>query len=176
MIALMPNAAIRNSRPSASRIGPNGSPRISSTASGAGTWSLSAEVRCPATPPPQRLRNRIEYPILSFDGIPLVRVAVKRLVTAVMDLLKEFGVTVEDLRRVVFHQANRRLPAAVLDRLGIARDQMYSVLERYGNASSASLPIALDHAVREGQLGSGDLILLGTFGGGLTWGAGLVRW
>jgi hypothetical protein len=75
------------------------------------------------------LRNRVEYPILSFDGIPLFRVAVKRLVTAVMDLLKEFGVTVEDLRRVVFHQANGRLLAAVLDRLGIAPDQMYSVLD-----------------------------------------------
>lgn len=87
------------------------------------------------------------------------------MVTAVMDLLKEFGVTVEDLRRVVFHQANGRLLAAVLDGLGIAPDQMYSVLERYGNASSASRPIALDHAVREGQVASGDLILLGTFGG-----------
>jgi 3-oxoacyl-[acyl-carrier-protein] synthase III len=107
------------------------------------------------------LRNRIEYPILSFDGIPLVRVAVKRLVTAGWFCSRKFGVTVEDLRRVVFHQANGRLLAAVLDCLGIARDQMYSVLERYGNASSASLPIALDHAVREGQVASGDLILLG---------------
>jgi 3-oxoacyl-[acyl-carrier-protein] synthase-3 len=53
---------------------------------------------------------------------------------------------------------------------------MYSVLERFGNASSASLPIALDHAVREGQIAPGDLVLLGTFGGGLTWGTALARW
>lgn len=70
---------------------------------------------------------------------------------------------------MVFHQANGRLLAAVLDRLGIAPDQMYSVLERCGNALSASLPIALDHAVREGQGAGGDMILLGTFRGGLTW-------
>ena len=75
---------------------------------------------------------------------------------------------------MAFHQDNGRLLTAVQD-AGIAPDQTYSVLERYGNASSASLAIALDHAVREGQVESGDLILLGTFGGGLTWGAGLVH-
>lgn len=105
------------------------------------------------SPPPIKpcLRNRIEYPILSFDGIPRFHVAVKRLVTAVMDLLKEFGVTVEDLRRVVFHEAKGRLLAAVLDRLGIA-----PLLDVFGSGtvrqcSSASLPIALDHAVRKGR-------------------------
>jgi len=113
---------------------------------------------------------------IRIEGVPLFRVAVKRLTEAVADTLKEFGVGVSDLGRVVFHQANGRLLSAVLERLQIPPDKMYSVLERFGNASSASLPIALDHAVREGRIAPGDLVLLGTFGGGLTWGTGLVRW
>lgn len=113
---------------------------------------------------------------IHIQGVPLFRVAVKRLVEAVGETLKEFGVGVPDLGRVVFHQANGRLLSAVLERLQIPPDKMYSVLERFGNASSASLPIALDHAVREGRIVSGDLVLLGTFGGGLTWGTALMRW
>jgi 3-oxoacyl-[acyl-carrier-protein] synthase-3 len=113
---------------------------------------------------------------IRIQGVPLFRVAVKRLAEAVAETLKEFGVGVSDLGRVVFHQANGRLLSAVLERLRIPPDRMYSVLERFGNASSASLPIALDHAVREGQIAPGDLVLLGTFGGGLTWGTALARW
>ena len=113
---------------------------------------------------------------IRLQGIPLFRVAVRRLAEAVRDTLKEFGVSVNDLGRVVFHQANGRLLAAVLERLEMPPEKMYSVLERFGNTSSASLPIALDHAVREGKIALGDLVLLGTFGGGLTWGTALVRW
>ena len=113
---------------------------------------------------------------IRIQGVPLFRVAVKRLAEAVTDMLKEFGIGVSDLGRVVFHQANGRLLSAVLERLKIPPDRMYAVLERFGNASSASLPIALDYAVREGRIAPGDLVLLGTFGGGLTWGTALVRW
>lgn len=113
---------------------------------------------------------------IRIQGVPLFRVAVKRLAEAVTETLKEFGVGVSDLGRVVFHQANGRLLSAVLERLKIPPDKMYSVLERFGNASSASLPIALDCAVREGRVVPGDLVLLGTFGGGLTWGTALMRW
>jgi 3-oxoacyl-[acyl-carrier-protein] synthase-3 len=113
---------------------------------------------------------------IRLQGIPLFRVAVRRLAEAVRDTLKEFGVGISDIGRVVFHQANGRLLAAVLERLEMPPDKMYSVLERFGNASSASLPIALDYAVREGRIVPGDLVLLGTFGGGLTWGTALVRW
>ncbi len=113
---------------------------------------------------------------IRIQGVPLFRVAVKRLAEAVADTLKEFGVGISDLGRVVFHQANGRLLAAVLERLEIPPDKMYSVLERFGNASSASLPIALDCAVREQRVAPGDLVLLGTFGGGLTWGTALIRW
>jgi len=128
--------------------------------------------RKPASPATVRASEHT----IRIQGIPLFRVAVKRLAEAVRDTLKEFGVGVHDLGQVVFHQANGRLLAAVLERLQMPPDKMYSVLERFGNASSASLPIALDSAVREGRIAPGDLVLLGTFGGGLTWGTALVRW
>jgi 3-oxoacyl-[acyl-carrier-protein] synthase-3 len=113
---------------------------------------------------------------LTMQGGPLFRVAVKRLAEAVMDLLKEFGLGIEDLRQAIFHQANGRLLAALGRRLKLSPNNMYSVIEQFGNTSSASLPIALDHAVRSGSIRSGDLVLLGAFGGGLTWATGLMRW
>ncbi len=113
---------------------------------------------------------------IRLQGGPLFRVAVKRLAGAVQDILKEFGVGVDDVTRAVFHQANGRLLNALRKRLGIPQEKVYSVIEQFGNTSSASLPIALDHAVREGRIVSGDLVLLGAFGGGLTWGTALLRW
>jgi 3-oxoacyl-[acyl-carrier-protein] synthase III len=128
--------------------------------------------RKPASPETVRAREHT----IRIQGVPLFRVAVKRLAEAVTETLKEFGVGISDIGQVVFHQANGRLLSAVLERLKIPPGKMYSVLERFGNASSASLPIALDCAVREGRIAPGDLVLLGTFGGGLTWGTALVRW
>jgi 3-oxoacyl-[acyl-carrier-protein] synthase-3 len=102
--------------------------------------------------------------------------AVRRIEQAVLDVLKEFGACPADLKQVVLHQANGRILSHVADRLGIDQGRLASVIERYGNTSSASLPIALDDAVRDGKLSPGDLVLLGSFGGGLTWATGLVRW
>ena len=113
---------------------------------------------------------------IRMQGGPLFRVAVKRLAAAIGDILKEFGVGLDELDRVLFHQANGRLLRALAKRLQTSEEKWYSVLEQLGNTSSASLPIALDHAVREGKVRSGDLVLLGTFGGGITWATGLLRW
>ncbi|MGH7256125.1 MAG: 3-oxoacyl-[acyl-carrier-protein] synthase III C-terminal domain-containing protein, partial [Nitrospirales bacterium] len=90
--------------------------------------------------------------------------------------LKEYGVRLEDVGQAIFHQANGRLLAALARRLNLPPERTYTVVERFGNTSSASLPIALDCAVRDGRVRRGDLVLLGTFGGGLTWAAGLIRW
>ncbi|MDA2910385.1 beta-ketoacyl-ACP synthase 3 [Nitrospiraceae bacterium AH_259_D15_M11_P09] len=113
---------------------------------------------------------------IRIQGMPLFRVAVKRLAEAVTGILKEFGVRLDELDQVVFHQANGRLLTSLRERLGIPSHKMYAVIERFGNTSSASLPIALDHAVRERHIQAGNLVLLGTFGGGLTWATALVRW
>lgn len=114
--------------------------------------------------------------VIRMRGASLFRLATRRLERAVQDLLKEFGVTKEEIRQVILHQANARILRRLRERLGIPSERMYTVIEGFGNTSSASLPIALDHAVREGRVASGDLILLGAFGGGLTWATGLVRW
>ena len=113
---------------------------------------------------------------LRMQGAPLFRLAVRRVERAVRDILKEFGVRPEDIRQVVLHQANGRILSQIAGRLGVGPDRLASVIERYGNTSSASLPIALDDAVRSGNISPGDLVLLGSFGGGLTWATSLVRW
>lgn len=122
----------------------------------------------------ETVRRRLHT--IQMQGGPLFRVAVKRLAGAVQDILKEFGVGVGDLDRALFHQANGRLLRAVAKRLHMPDERQYSVLEHLGNTSSASLPIAMDHAVRDGAIHAGDLVLLGTFGGGLTWATALLRW
>jgi 3-oxoacyl-[acyl-carrier-protein] synthase III len=113
---------------------------------------------------------------LRMQGAPLFRLAIKRLEQAVLDLMKEFGVDTAEVAQFVVHQANSRILAQVATRLGVSRDRIFSVIERFGNTSSASLPIALDHAVRSEKLRPHDLVVLGSFGGGLTWASGLIRW
>lgn len=113
---------------------------------------------------------------LQLRGGTLFRVAVKRLSLAIRTLLEEEHLSLEEIQHAVFHQANGRMLNQIIGRLGLPRERLVSVIERFGNTSSASLPMALDEANREGKFKPGDLVLLGTFGGGLTWGAGLVRW
>jgi 3-oxoacyl-[acyl-carrier-protein] synthase III len=113
---------------------------------------------------------------LRMQGALLFRLAVKRLDQVIHETLKEFGVELQDVAQVVLHQANGRILDHLTKRLGISPERVCSVIGRYGNTSSASLPIALDHAVRSGKILPHDIVLLGSFGGGVTWAAGLVRW
>jgi 3-oxoacyl-[acyl-carrier-protein] synthase-3 len=120
------------------------------------------------------IRDRLHG--IQLDGGVLFRVAVKRLSGAIEDLLHECSLSLSDVTQVIAHQANGRILTAIAKRLGLPANKMFSVIEEYGNTSSASLPIALDHAHRQGVFGSGDLILLGAIGGGLTWGTSIIRW
>ena len=113
---------------------------------------------------------------LRMHGASLFRLAVKRLDQAIREIVKEFGVDVPDLAQLVLHQANGRILEQLTKRLGVSPERVCSVIGRYGNTSSASLPIALDHAVRLGRVLPQDTVLLGSFGGGVTWATGLVRW
>ena len=119
---------------------------------------------------------RVKDHTLRMRGSAVFRSAVRRLEQAFSSLLKEFGLTVGDVAHVIAHQANARILEQLRRRLGLPHEALYSVIERYGNTSSASLPIALDHAVREHRFAPGDLLVLGAFGGGLTYATGLVRW
>jgi len=113
---------------------------------------------------------------LRMQGAPLFRLAVKRLDQAIREIVKEFGVDIQDIAQLVLHQANGRILDQLTKRLGVSPERVCSVIGRYGNTSSASLPIALDHAVRSGRILPHDIVLLGSFGGGVTWATGLVRW
>lgn len=128
--------------------------------------------RQPATEQTVQARRHV----LSMQGGPLFRLAVKRLGEAVVEMLKECGMTMDEIGQVVFHQANGRLLAMLRKRLGIPPEKLYSVIEQIGNTSSASLPIALDRAVKEGRVTDREPVLLGTVGGGLTWATALLRW
>ncbi len=119
---------------------------------------------------------RAKEHVLRMRGSAVFRAAVRHLERAVVELFTEFGLTARDVNRVIAHQANARILEQLRRRLGFSQDAMYSVIEQVGNTSSASLPIALDQAVRMQRVAAGDLVLLGAFGGGLTWATGLVRW
>ncbi len=86
------------------------------------------------------------------------------------------GVPLEDIALIVPHQANLRIINAVAQRLGLRPDEVFTNVDRYGNTSAASVPIALDEAVEADRIQDNDLVLLNACGGGLTWGANLVRW
>ena len=113
---------------------------------------------------------------LKIQGSKLFRLAVRRLALAVQEHVADAKWDLEQLDQVIFHQANGRLMAQVCRVLGLDPERCFSVIEHMGNASSASLPIALDRANRSKRLQPGYRVVLGAFGGGLTWGTALVRW
>jgi len=86
------------------------------------------------------------------------------------------GVGKEDVALVIPHQANQRITDMVTRRMQLPADRVYSNINRYGNTTAASIPIALSEAVREGRLAPGDLLVTVAFGSGFTWGANLIRW
>ena len=113
---------------------------------------------------------------IRLQGGAVYRVAVKRLTEAIEAILRETHTSLSEVKQVITHQANGRMLHTIAKRLGVRQDQMVSIVEQVGNTSSASLPMALDWAYRQGKFREGDLILLGAFGGGLTWGTALIRW
>ena len=113
---------------------------------------------------------------LSMDGNRLFKRAVGCLSTVAREALQHNSLSSEDIELLVPHQANMRIIQAMAKNLRVPMEKVYTNVHRYGNTSSASIPIALDEANREGLLRKGDNVLLVGFGAGLTWGASVVRW
>lgn len=113
---------------------------------------------------------------IRMRGNELFKVAVKSMEEACREVLEEAGATPSDVDLVVPHQANLRIIQFLAERLGVGMDRVCVNIERYGNTSAGTIPLALDEAVRAGRVRRGDLLLLPVFGGGLTWGATLLRW
>ena len=104
------------------------------------------------------------------------KLAVKGMTEAAVTALRENSVTGSEVALLVPHQANLRIIEATAQRLRLPMSKVFVNLDRYGNTSGATIPIALDEAVRENRIGPGDLVLLDAFGAGFTWGSALIRW
>jgi 3-oxoacyl-[acyl-carrier-protein] synthase-3 len=110
-----------------------------------------------------------------MDGQDIFKVAVKNLTRASASALTDAGLSAKDVRWVVPHQANMRILSQVSQRLDIPLDRFVINIDRYGNTSSASIPIALDEGVRDGRIQPGDTVLMCALGGGISWASALVR-
>lgn len=113
---------------------------------------------------------------IKMKGNETFKVAVRTLEEIARETLAANQLQVEDLDLYVPHQANMRILKAVMERLGLPLEKVMLNLEHYGNTSAASIPIALDEAVRAGRVRDGSLVMLGAFGAGLTWASALIRW
>ncbi len=113
---------------------------------------------------------------VSMNGREVFKFAVRALADAVNEGLAFNSMTAADVTHVVAHQANIRIIDAVLERLTIPRSKAWLNIERYGNTSSASLPITLDEANRSGKLQPGDAVAMMAIGAGMSWGSAVVRW
>ena len=108
---------------------------------------------------------------MKMAGNNVFKHAVRCMTEAGRDALEQVGLTVEDVDWVVPHQANMRIIKAIADRAGISMDKVIVNLDRLGNTTAATVPLALDEGVRDGRIKSGDIVLMIVFGGGFTWGA-----
>jgi len=113
---------------------------------------------------------------LRMDGRGVFKWAVRVFEDSSRDVLKHAGITAEQLDSIVLHQANQRIIDSAVSSLNVSSDIVFVNLDRYGNTSAASIPLALDEAVRSGKIKSGDHVLLCGFGAGLAWGTALMRW
>lgn len=127
------------------------------------------------TPPSEKvIDERLQY--IKMKGNETFKVAVRSLEEIARSTLAANHLRVEDIDLYVPHQANIRILKAVMERLSLPIEKVMLNVDRYGNTSAASIPIALDEAVREGRIKDGSLVLLGAFGAGLTWASAVIRW
>lgn len=113
---------------------------------------------------------------LHMDGRSVFKWAVRALTETIELTLTRTGMSVHDVGLYLLHQANIRIINYAVEQLGIPQEKVFNNLQRYGNTSAASIPLALDEAYREGRINRGDVILMSGFGAGLTWGTSLFRW
>lgn len=128
-----------------------------------------------AIPPSEKMLAE-QLNTIKMKGNETFKVAVRSLEEVAWEALRANDFLPSDVSFLVPHQANLRIIRAVADRLQLPMERVVINLDRYGNTSAASIPLALDEAVREGRIKKGDMLLFLAFGGGLTWGASLVRW
>ncbi len=120
------------------------------------------------------LENGQLYP--NMEGQFVFKMAVQKFPEVIMEALKETGLQPSDIDMLVPHQANLRISQFVQRKMGLRDDQIWNNIQKYGNTTAASIPIALAEAVEKGAVKEGDLVCLAAFGSGFTWGSALIRW
>lgn len=113
---------------------------------------------------------------IHMEGRETFKHAVTRMLEASQQALEIAGLTTEDVALVIPHQANARIISAIAERLGLPPERVFMNLDKYGNTSAATIPVALDEANKAGRLKKGEVVLLVAFGGGFTWASSVVRW
>ena len=114
--------------------------------------------------------------VLRMDGPEVYRHAVTRMTEVTRDAIARAGLTLDDIDLFVYHQANARITRALADRLGLAPERVVDCIEYLGNASAATIPVALLAAEEDGRLAPGARVLVSAFGAGFTWGGGVIEW
>ncbi|MCI0697342.1 ketoacyl-ACP synthase III [candidate division KSB1 bacterium] len=114
------------------------------------------------------------YP--QMNGREVFKHAVTKFPEVIMEALKANDLSLDDVKLVIPHQANLRISEAVTQRLGLPPEKVFNNIQRYGNTTAASIPIALDEALEMGKIQEGDLVVLASFGSGFTWASAAIRW
>ncbi len=114
------------------------------------------------------------YPYM--NGQTVFKNAVVKFPEVIMEALDKNGYQPQDIDMLIPHQANLRITNFIQQKIGLPAEKVYSNIQRYGNTTAASVPIALSEAVQEGKIKSGDLVCLAAFGSGFTWASALIRW
>jgi 3-oxoacyl-[acyl-carrier-protein] synthase-3 len=130
----------------------------------------------PASRNPDLLIKERNGCFMQMTGRDVFKHAVRAMENAVLDLLNRRQISINDISLIIPHQANIRILSKLTERLGADREKVFINVDKYGNTSAASIPIALDEANRQKRLEQGDLVLFCSFGGGFTWGSMLMQW
>ena len=122
----------------------------------------------------ESIQQRLHY--IQFKGKEVFKLAINNITNLILETTKENGLTLDDIDLIIPHQSNLRIIEATMEKLGLPMEKAFVNIDKYGNTSSASVPIAIDEARKDGRLRKGNIVMLVAFVGGLTWGSSLIRW
>ena len=134
-------------------------------------WIPAGGSAVPATT--QTIDQRLHY--MKMKGREVYKFAVTKMQTVISETAEAAGLSIDDLAYIIPHQSNLRIIESAAEKLGVPAEKIAVNIDRFGNTSAASIPMAMDEAWRSGKIGSGDWVLLAGFGAGLTWGSALIR-
>jgi 3-oxoacyl-[acyl-carrier-protein] synthase-3 len=123
---------------------------------------------------PHMLENKLTYP--NMNGPAVFKFAVTKFPEVIHEALDATGYTTEDIDMLIPHQANLRISQFVQKKLRLPDEKVWNNIQKYGNTTAASIPIAMTEAIEAGKIKEGDLVCLAAFGSGFTWGSALIRW